>query len=300
MIILRTIFIVIFTALFINCSETPENSGFSKSDTATLESPGTVGKTPFSLGPPNATVQSLLTLKAVKFSLNSTKIKWYVNDVLDNTAQGISLSGNKLNKGDTVHAVITANDQKYTSNKITIRNTIPVMRRARLLPTVPKAVSTLSVDVDAGDSDRDTIIFKYKWYVNEKLISEENFIESEFKRGDTVSVEVTPFDSEIDGKNIRLTSKIFNSLPVFIESSPHFDGKTYTCLITAKDPDGDVLTYDLEQKPEGMTIDTSNGNIRWAINEEMKNRFSFRLSISDDHGGKIIVPVNAKIGIEED
>ena len=64
----------------------------------------------------------------------------------------------------------------------------------------------------------------------------------------------------------------------------------------ASDPDGDPLTYELTEAPEGMTIDRSTGQIQWTatfISQRIK------VTVSDGNGGRVIhgfrIPVETRL-----
>ncbi len=300
MILLRSLFILLLTTLLLYCTKSPEDMSVSEVNKNTTGSNASSISKSVGIGPLIATVQSVITLNADSTLLNNSKIYWYVNGKLDTNSSGRSFTSDNLKKADVIQAIVLNKDRKHLSNKITLLNTPPGISKARLQPTIPRVISTLTVELSTNDVDDDIIRFKYKWRVNDKLISEQSFIESEFKRDDSISVEVTPFDEDADGRSVKLTGRISNTLPEFMESKPSFDGKTFECPITAYDPDGDVLTYSLKQGPEGMYIDPASGFIRWEVPETLESIYDIEVSISDDHDGKIIVPLRTRIGFREE
>ena len=67
-----------------------------------------------------------------------------------------------------------------------------------------------------------------------------------------------------DGLDCEVITSAANQLPQ-IDSTPIFGttlGETYQYDVQASDPDGDVLVYDLERAPLGMSIDTIAGTVR--------------------------------------
>jgi hypothetical protein len=194
-----------------------------------------------------ATIQSVISLRASGNILNSGEVYWYINGNREVSSEVHRFISRELEKGDIVQAVIVNDDKEFHSNEIIIKNTPPVIQKARLSPEIPRISSIIKVDVKAEDIDGDQIDFKYTWTRNGTFVSEESILDTELKRGDTITVEVTPFDDEDRGNKIVLNSMIFNSLPVVSESKPVFDGKIYQHGVIADDPDGDLLTYKLEQ-----------------------------------------------------
>jgi hypothetical protein len=63
----------------------------------------------------------------------------------------------------------------------------------------------------------------------------------------------------------------------------------YVYQVTAKDPDGDPLTYRLDRFPKGMTIDGSSGLIRWEPEKGQmftgRNEVVVSVTVDDGDGG---------------
>ncbi len=295
MTILKSIFILLLTTLLFNCSEHSQDTEVSRVNNNIFESQTSTDKSVVRIGPVDATVQTIISLHVDNSLLSNGDINWYINGNREETSKGFRFTSNELKKGDAVQAVVVKDNKEYHSNEIIIRNTPPVITRSELLPRVPRTSSTLHVDIQAHDIDKDNISYKYKWILNGKFISEQSFLDTELKRGDTITVEVTPSDIEDSGKSIRLKSKVFNSLPVVSESSPVFDGKIYKYHLIASDPDGDILDYTLTQGPDGMTIDPASGIITWEVQSDNEVEHEIKVSVSDNHGGEVLVPFTTRI-----
>jgi hypothetical protein len=270
--------------------------------------PGVTGDSPASqspaadskvtIGPDEATAQTIISLRTNNAVINTGEVHWYINGNTDESSKKLRLISNELKKGDVVHAVITDGDKAYNSNEITIKNTPPVILKAKLYPSIPRVSSTLTVDLKAGDVDNDNISFKYQWTLNGKFSGEQNYLAAELKRGDIITVKVTPYDGEDLGRSINLRRKVFNSLPVVSESSSSFDGKIYKYQIAASDPDNDKLTYKLEQGPDGMTLDPASGIITWEVSPDDKGIHEAKVLISDNNSGNLLVPFTTRISFE--
>lgn len=305
MIVLRVILIILSVCL-LNCSEQTDKTAAPQGETVV---PGAADNTllpkspetdiDIAIGPADATVQSIITLRSNKAGINMSDIQWYISGVRDETSKGLRLITDEIKKGDVVQAVIVDRNKEYRSNEITIGNSAPVILKAALLPAVPRVSSTLTVDLKADDADKDKISFKYQWTLNDKFAGENNYLQTELKRDDIINVEVTPYDGESYGKSIKLKSRVFNSLPVVSQSKPVFNGKIYQYQIAASDPDGDTLTYKLEQGPKGMAIDPATGIITWEVPPDDKGAHESKVSVSDNNGGAIIVPFTTRIKFEE-
>ena len=82
----------------------------------------------------------------------------------------------------------------------------------------------------------------------------------------TVRISVTDSFGAIDIQEFILNVLAQSNRAPFITSSPVLnvnEGDTYTYPVSAEDPDGDVISYDLSQGPEGMGISPITGLITW-------------------------------------
>jgi len=291
--------ITLFIALiFLGCSEPPQESVSSDEHKSTVES-GVMDKIgTINIRPLNASVTSVITLQSSDASLNRSKIRWYVNEIEDELSRGVRFSSNDLKKGDVVKAVIIQGKKELVSNEISIRNTPPLIHKARIYPTRPVASSNIIVEASAEDADGDYISFKYNWTHNGNFAGEDSSLEKEVKRGDVISVTVTPVDNEGAGNSVTLESSIVNSLPEITEGPHQFNGTLYKYQISAADPDGDDLSYTLEEGPEGMNVDPSSGIITWEAGPADAGIYDFKVSVSDNHGGKILVPLTTVISAQ--
>lgn len=260
--------------------------------------PASVQSDEIRIYPDNPTVKTLITLKARSNFLQGAKINWYVNDIKDKSSFGLNFSSDSLRKGDTVKAVVVKMGKEYESNELIVRNTPPVIIVSELLPPKPKVDSNLTVSVKAKDVDNDVINYKYKWTVDDAFAGERPYLHTELKSGNKVAVEITPYDEDETGKTVRMTRRVFNSLPVFSESKPVFDGNIYKYQVKATDPDNDVLEFKLVKGPEGMTIDPANGLITWEVQPKDKGHHDIEIRVSDNNGGSLIIPFTTRIGFQ--
>ena len=107
----------------------------------------------------------------------------------------------------------------------------------------------------------------------------------------TVEVEAGEVVENIDFGNVQVA---INQAPV-ITSTPIVEaviGQPYEYLIRANDPDGDPLTFNLNQAPEGMEVDDS-GKITW--NPTEIGEFAFEVAVSDGRGGVDIQVLNLEV-----
>ncbi len=249
------------------------------------------------IGPVNARARTVITLRTNNHAVNSSAIHWYINGREESMSRGFRLKSVQLKKGDSVQAVITDGDREYKSNEIIIKNTPPLIQKAGLAPSMPVVSSMIETEVTAYDADGDNISFQYHWTLNGRFAGEEGYIKTALKRGDVIMVEITPFDGEEHGQSVKLKGSVFNSLPTVSEGAPVLNGNVYTYQIRASDPDNDILTYTLEQGPEGLKVSPS-GLITWKVNREDSGTHEIKVLISDNNGGKIILPLTTRIDFQ--
>lgn len=139
----------------------------------------------------------------------------------------------------------------------------------------------------AGDSS-----FIYAWKVNGEEIFGETGEELKwregFKKGDTVTVSVTPYSDLGQGALVAEGSfKIPNSPPRIIsEPKPAFEDGKFSYTVQALDPDGDSLDFTLRNAPAGMTIEPATGLIVWEYGAQDKGVYTVTIIVSDSEGAR--------------
>jgi hypothetical protein len=272
--------------LIVSCSsEKPAGVGGQR--------PSEVGKSssgaPYSLEiiPVDAARNSTLFLTSKGFNLSDAKVEWLVNEspAISSPSEQFKLSDTK--KGDKVQVKAIMQEKEIFSNTILVKNAPPEISKIKFIPEVFKPGDILGVDVTGKDIDNDKITYIYEWTKNKEPAGSDKQIGAPIKRGDKISVRITPFDSEAYGKPITLEREIKNVSPIINEHTNFkFDGKTYTYQVNATDPDEDILTYSLKSAPAGMTINPKTGLIQWNVPEEFKGKAVFIVSATDGHGGE--------------
>ncbi len=249
------------------------------------------------INPSKATRSSTLDLTVKGFKFEDVKIEWLVNSVQvapQETPKQFKTAG--TNKGDAVQAKAIIDDKEILSNTVIIVNAPPELNRVKIMPEVFKPEDKLYIDAAANDVDGDDVSIVYEWTLNGKSAGNTKEITSEVKRGDKISVKVTPYDGETYGSSITLNREIRNLPPMLAkENKPVFDGNTYTCQINAVDPDGDDLTYMLKEGPQGLTIGPESGTITWDVPPGFTGNQNFKVLISDNQGGELLAPFILKI-----
>ena len=104
----------------------------------------------------------------------------------------------------------------------------------------------------------------------------------------TVELLATNVDGETESFEFTLTvvgRPVINS-PV-IESTPTLSavvGNEYQYNLAANDPDGDVLSFELVDAPDGLTIDSSRGTIRWTPQADQIGQSNVTVEVTDPDG----------------
>ncbi|HXX54343.1 MAG TPA: putative Ig domain-containing protein [Thermodesulfovibrionales bacterium] len=200
---------------------------------------------------------------------------------------GSSVSSSSVKEGQE------ASDQGKVS-----RNGLQV-KKARLQFTTVNGMDTLKVVAEGSDKGGNKVSLRYEWTKNGQPAGEGDTL-SGFKRGDKLSVRITPFDDQRTGTVSTVSTEIHNTPPRITEHQlTNFDGKVWTYQVKAVDADGDPLTYELKQAPQGMVIDRSTGLITWKLDKDTTGRFPVSVQVSDGHGGESVYDFEVAIGPEK-
>ncbi|MBI5213837.1 MAG: hypothetical protein HY957_10800 [Nitrospirae bacterium] len=174
-------------------------------------------------------------------------------------------------------------------------------------PPQPLITDTIKADVSSDYQGTGHITYEYTWRINGKPvkgIKDNTLPPGEFKKRDHISVMVTPF---IDGAE----KDVYKSMFVVIHSSPpslalalketiHKLNGSITMQLVGSDPDGDKVTFSLEEPfLEGMTVDRETGEIIWKPEKKEKGIYKFRASATDSDGIKTAKTFEFRIDVGE-
>lgn len=146
------------------------------------------------------------------------------------------------------------------------------------------------IHADSEESRRQDYI--YDWQLNGEDITGEVGEELEwkdgFKKGDTITVSVTPYNDL--GQGTRTASggfQIPNSPPKILSApEPRFEQGKFSYTVRAEDPDGDPLDFTLRNAPPGMIIEPATGLIVWEFDERDAGTYTVTIVVSDSEGAK--------------
>ena len=222
--------------------------------------------------------------------------QWVRNDEeISGENKNILKNGN-FRKGDLIRVRVTPSDGKtegtaFLSDPVKILNSPPVIQELWIEPKMVYANDPIRVHIKSNDFDGDSIYYTYRWEKNGVVLTEERAEVLEagrFKKGDLITVTVTPDDRESQGlskKSEPIT--ILNSSPIIVSSPPtSTEGNDYSYPVKAYDPDNDPISFVLKSAPQGMEIDHENGLIRWVIQRKDRGSHLIEIEASDKEGAK--------------
>ena len=224
------------------------------------------------------------------------RYRWFRNDEEIPGGNANTLKCENFNKGDLIRVEVVPSDGKgdgepFLSGPVKILDMPPVVEEVLVERKLDYAHSELKAIVKGSDLDGDSINYFYKWEKNGTVLSEGDGGALEairFKKGDSITVTVTPTDGEVSGKPKRSgTVIVANSPPAIVSSPPtHLSGNIYTYQVKAEDPDNDPIIFTLRTSPKGMTVNKETGLIQWEVSKEDRGDHLVEIEAADPDGAK--------------
>jgi hypothetical protein len=170
---------------------------------------------------------------------------------------------------------------------VAARNASPEIRGLQFVGGDGRPGNTLGVVAEGYDADGDPVQLEIAWRKNGQPSGTGNLLAAPAKRGDKVSVTVTPFDGKERGKSATLFREILNTPPA-IEGQEQFQvtDNAVTFHVRVSDADGDPLAYSLKDAPAGMSVDRKTGWVRWMTSPGTTGKVPFTVVVSDGSGGE--------------
>jgi hypothetical protein len=224
------------------------------------------------------------------------RYQWFRNDEEIPGENESTLKCENFKKGDLIRVRVVPSGGKvegepFLSGPVKILNMPPVVEEVRVERKLADATSQLKAIVKGSDPDGDSINYFYKWEKNGIVLSGEDTAvlqANRIKKGDSVTVTVTPTDGEASGKPKKSGTMIVgNSPPVIVSSPPtHVSGNIYTYQVKAEDPDSDPVIFTLRTSPKGMTINNETGLIQWEVSKGDRGDHLIEIEAADPGGAK--------------
>jgi hypothetical protein len=148
-------------------------------------------------------------------------------------------------------------------------NHLPVVRSARIYPPRPMIEMELRVEVQGEDMDGDPIMYRYKWLVNgvpAPGATASRFRTDGVRRGEQITVEVTPNDVKGDGAPFTTDPVTIDNTPpdiaeIQLEPVPLHRGDQLKVTVIAGDPDGDPVTLSYKWLRNDKEIPGAKGDL---------------------------------------
>ena len=243
-----------------------------------------------------ATLNAEVTQDNVSQGAVQYDYRWRVNGKEVGDQPALPLQG--FHQGDLVELEVTPSNGggaglPVRSLPVMIGNRPPKITRLRLVPNTPAVGEAVRAEVEATDADGNSIQYKYQWYVNDQPIEGDQgelLDGKRFHSGDTIHVIITPFDGFSDGPARTAQPVLVVNRPPKISSMPptEMKGGQYVYQISANEPDGDTLRFQLVQGPSGMTLDSASGLLVWKTDVSSDKETEVIVEVDDAKGGKDI------------
>ena len=221
------------------------------------------------------------------------RYRWLVNGRLVNGHTQSSLPAHLLKRGDQVAVEVIPFDgavegTPFRTLPVAVANTAPIISDVSVDFDHDTQGRRLLAKVDVADPDLDTVSLAYRWRKNDTVVKEgeDNTLDlANVTAKDVVEVEVTASDGN-GTTSLSGRYNMSNSSPTILSSpSVSATGSIYEYQVQASDPDGDPITYKLEEAPPGMIIGEQSGRIRWSVTPEAKGSYRVKVVAQDNKGG---------------
>ncbi len=200
------------------------------------------------------------------------RVVWFLNG--NAVGEGLEFYLPEVSSGDSLFVEVTPNDGKLSgatarSPVVIFGNTPPQIIGARISPdTILSSTDDLTVIGEGFDQDGDSLRWLCYWILNysERIVDSSTTLSLKnlnLEKGAHLTAELYAYDGDTVSTPYLLEIDVVNAPPMLkagldsVRYSPN--GLEYQVPIA--DPDGDVLTFELLEGPEGVTIDPTRGII---------------------------------------
>jgi hypothetical protein len=248
------------------------------------------------LEPLTPTVQSEIKARILSLDKDNDpityEISWFVNG--RKIGEGMLFSYEEVQKGDRIYAEVVPSDGKekgkpVQSNEVVIAGLPPRILSLQSAPesvfvTTPQVVVTAL----AEDPDKDSVRLIVHWVVKDEAISDTsntiNLRNYDLAKNDVITGSAFVDDGEFRSEPFLFELVIANAPPVFstkIDSVTCRPDSIYYKL-PIFDPDGDPITYDIIDGPDGVVVDQASGVIHGNAGDV--NTFEVHVRATDSDG----------------
>lgn len=182
------------------------------------------------------------------------------------------------------------NESTYSNEA---KNNLPQVTSIKIIDAAEDDLTNgFRVVVEAKDLDGDQVSLRYQWKRNgEDIAGAVNEVlewREDFKKGDSISIQVIPFDGKEEGVwKTEGTFTIPNSPPKIVSApEARMEGGKFIYTVKAEDRDGDPVELTLKNTPEGMTLEPATGVIVWEFGENDVGEYRPEIVASDPEGAE--------------
>ncbi len=212
---------------------------------------------------------------------------WVVDGVTVPNATADTLDGASFNKGQVIHALVTAlSDQgarsaPFASNEVTAVNTAPSASAAAISPSAGSKATTFScsatglADLDPADSPTSTT----SWAVNGQTVAATATLDgTHFSRGNSLTCTATPTDGVAGG-----TPRV--SAPVVVGDAPP---TLASVTLTPASPTASSVLLATPSGPFDLDGDSVGYQYAWYVNGVLSSGSGAARSAADLHRGDLV------------
>ena len=141
-------------------------------------------------------------------------------------------------------------------------NAAPSIQAVDIFPQNPTSGTSLRVEVKGRDPDGNPVQYYYQWVRNGRDIPGANgktLSSDHFKKGDSISIRVTPSDGKLQGREtssgpVRILSSPPVVTSVTIEPELPRRNSVLKASVVASDPDGDTIAFSYQWVKNGAVL----------------------------------------------
>ncbi len=154
----------------------------------------------------------------------------------------------------------------------------------------PREGFRAEIEYEGGPEGGTEFVYEWKQNGNDLTGANEEKLEwrEGFKKGDTITVTVTPYSGLGQGIGSAGGSFTIPNSPPVITSEPgaSFGEGRFSYIVEASDPDGDSVDFRLKNAPKGMTIEPAAGLILWEYDEKDAGDYEVTVIVADSDGAE--------------
>lgn len=252
--------------------------------------------------PENPTVSDCLRA-VIHGDPGRSAVIWKVNNEVASSGTDTQFCGDNYKRGDSVTVEVGTSD-KGAKTSISIGNSLPRVVDISSTPDEIFAGTDVSVTPVAEDVDGDDVDFTYQWVINgdaDPELTDSTLPGNRISKGDSIQVLIVPNDFFEDGPTYEsYATDVPNAAPVITSQPPQgISSLDYRYQVDVSDPDDSQFTYRLDEAPDGMTIDSASGLIRWSLADVTPGDYTIAIIVTDPEGAEGAQEYSLSLGAAE-